>query len=59
VGRFFRGFATNETTAEDFDMKGLIAACIAVSIHWVVDIQLNAGRCGDVVKKAVTSVLPR
>jgi hypothetical protein len=27
-GRFFRGFATNETTAEDFDMKGLIAACM-------------------------------
>jgi hypothetical protein len=40
-------------------MKGFIAACIAVCVLWVADVGLNSGRYGDVVKKAVTSVLPR
>jgi hypothetical protein len=39
-------------------MKGFIAACIAVGVLWVVDVELNSGRYGDVVKKAVISVLP-
>ena len=39
-------------------MKGFIAACIAVGVLWVVDAEMNSGRYGDVVKKAVTSVLP-
>jgi hypothetical protein len=49
----------DETTAGDFQMKSFSAAFIAVSVLWVVDVQLNDGRFGDVVKKAVTSVLPR
>ncbi len=40
-------------------MKGFIAAFIAIGVLWLVDVQLNDGRYGDVVKKAVTSVLPR
>ena len=40
-------------------MKGIIAACIAVGVLWVVDVELNGSRYSDVVKKAVTSVLPR
>jgi hypothetical protein len=40
-------------------MKGIIAACIAVGVLWVVDAEMNAGRYGDVVKKAVTGVFPR
>jgi hypothetical protein len=40
-------------------MKGFIAACIAVGVLWVVDAEMNDGRYGNVVKKAVTSVLPR
>jgi hypothetical protein len=39
-------------------MKGIIAACIAVSVLWVVDVQLNSGRYSDVVKKAAKSILP-
>ena len=39
-------------------MKGFIAACIAVGVLWVVDAEMNDGRYGDVVKKAVTRVLP-
>ena len=39
-------------------MKGFIAACIAAGILWVLDAQMNDGRYGDVVKKAMTSVLP-
>ena len=40
-------------------MKSIIAACIAVGVLWVVDVELNSGRYGDVVRKAVTSVLPK
>jgi hypothetical protein len=40
-------------------MKGFIAACIAVGVLWAADVELNSGRYGDVVKKAVTSVMPR
>jgi hypothetical protein len=41
-------------------MKDFIAATfIAVAVLWIVDVQLNDGRYGDVVKKAVTSVLAR
>jgi hypothetical protein len=40
-------------------MKGLLAACIAVGVLWVVDAEMNGGRYGTVVKKAVTSVFPR
>ena len=40
-------------------MKGFIAACIAVGVLWVADVELNNGRYGDVVKKVVTKVLPR
>jgi hypothetical protein len=40
-------------------MKGFIAACIAVSVLWIVDTEMNGGRYGDVVKKAVTSVFPK
>jgi len=39
-------------------MKGLIATCIAASVLWVADAAINGGRYGDVVKKAVISVLP-
>jgi hypothetical protein len=39
-------------------MKGIIAACIAVGVLWIVDVQLNSGRYSDVVKKAAKSVLP-
>jgi len=46
-------------TAGDFEMKSFIAACIAIGVLWVVDAEINGGRYGDVVKKAVTSVLPR
>ena len=38
-------------------MKGLIAVCIAAGVLWIVD-EINGGRYGDVVKKAVISVLP-
>ena len=40
-------------------MKGFIAACIAVGVLWVVDVEFNSGRYGDVVKKAARSILPR
>ena len=40
-------------------MKGLIAAFIAIGVLWVVDTEYNAGRYGDVVKKAATSILRR
>jgi hypothetical protein len=40
-------------------MKSLVAACVAFGVLWLVDVELNSGRYGDVVKKAVTSVLPR
>ena len=40
-------------------MKGIIAACIAVGVLWVVDVGLNDGRYGEVVKKAATSILSR
>jgi len=39
-------------------MKSFIAACIAIGVLWVVDAEIHGGRYGDVVKKAVTSVLP-
>jgi hypothetical protein len=53
-----RGPKGENRPAGDFEMKGFIAACIAVGILWVVDAELNGGRYGDVVKKAVISVLP-
>ena len=40
-------------------MKAIIAACIAVSVLWIVDVELNGGRYGDVVWKAAKSILPR
>ena len=40
-------------------MKDIIAACIAVGVLWVVDVELNDGRYGEVVKKAATSILSR
>jgi hypothetical protein len=40
-------------------MKGIIAACIAVGVLWVVDVGLNDGRYGEIVKKAATSILSR
>jgi hypothetical protein len=40
-------------------MKGFIAACIAVGVLWVVDVELNGSRYSDVVKTAAKSILPR
>jgi len=40
-------------------MKGFIAACIAVGLLWVLDAEMYGGRHGDVVKKAMASVLPK
>ena len=40
-------------------MKSFIAACIAIGVLWAVDVEMNGGRYGDVVKKAVASVLPK
>ena len=42
---------------KDLQMKGFIAACIAVGILWAVDVEMNGGRYSDVVKKIVVSVL--
>ena len=39
-------------------MKGIIAACIAVGVLWIADVELNNGRYTDVVKKAAKSILP-
>jgi hypothetical protein len=39
-------------------MKGIIAACIAVGVLWVVDVGLNDGRYGEAIKKAATSIFP-
>jgi hypothetical protein len=57
VGLFLEG--ARETTAGISKMKSFIAACIAVGVLWVVDAEMNGGRYGDVIKKAVMSVLPR
>ena len=39
-------------------MKGILAACIAVSVLWIVDVQLNSGRYSGVVIRAAKSILP-
>jgi hypothetical protein len=44
---------------EDFQMKGFIAAFIAVGVLWVVDVEMNGGRYGNVVKNGSDEVLPR
>jgi hypothetical protein len=43
----------------DVQMKGFIATFIAIGVLWVVDAEYNAGRYGDVVKKAAMSILQR
>jgi hypothetical protein len=40
-------------------MKGIIAACIAIGVLWIVDVELNDGRYGEVITKAAKSILPR
>jgi hypothetical protein len=45
--------------AKDFDMKAFIAACIAASVLWAADLEMNDGRYSAVIKKAIASVLPR
>jgi hypothetical protein len=47
------------SVTKDFDMKAFFAACIAVGVLWAVDVEMNGGRYGDVVKKAVVSILPK
>jgi hypothetical protein len=56
-GAIFRKARFKTKTTGIFQMKGIIAACIAVGVLRVVDIELNGSRYRDVVKRAVTSVL--
>jgi hypothetical protein len=51
------GWGFSQVT-KDLQMKGFIAACIAVSILWGVDVEMNDGRYSAVVKNAITSILP-
>ena len=52
------GWGFSQVT-KDLQMKGFIAACIAVGILWGVDVEVNDGRYSAVVKNAITSILPR
>jgi hypothetical protein len=44
---------------EGSEMRAILAACIAVGVLWAVDVEMNGGRYGHVVKKLVESVLPK
>jgi len=38
-------------------MKSFIAACVAICVLWVIDIEFNNGRYTNVVKSVMKSVL--
>jgi hypothetical protein len=40
-------------------MKAFFAACVAIGILWVIDIEFNNGRYSDVATRALRSMLPR
>ncbi|WP_283815766.1 hypothetical protein [Bradyrhizobium lablabi] len=40
-------------------MRVFIAACTAIGILWLIDIEFNKGRYSDVVQRAIKSMLPR
>ena len=46
-------------TDEDFEMKAIVAACIAAGILWGVEVKLNDGRFSAVVQNVVVNSIPR
>jgi hypothetical protein len=40
-------------------MKAFAAACIALAVLWAVDIEFNNGRYGNVVKRAIGSIVSK
>jgi hypothetical protein len=40
-------------------MKAFFAACVAVGVLWVIDIEFNKGRYSDVVQRSLRTLLPR
>lgn len=44
---------------EIFEMRPFVAACVAISVLWVIDVEFNNGRYTNVVKSVTKSVLNR
>jgi hypothetical protein len=38
-------------------MRGIGATCVAVGVLWLADVLLNDGRYGDVVERAIMSLI--
>lgn len=51
--------AHREICAEISAMKAFLAACIAIGILSAIDLQFNDGRHVNVVKRAVSNLVPR
>jgi hypothetical protein len=42
--------------SRDFEMKSIVAICMAVVFLWVADIELNDGRYSDVTGRAIAGL---
>ena len=40
-------------------MKGIVAIGVAIGVLWLADVVLNNGRYGEVVEKALTTLIGR
>jgi hypothetical protein len=40
-------------------MKAIVAACVAIGILWVVDVEFNKGHYTGAVQRALKSILSR
>jgi hypothetical protein len=40
-------------------MKGIGATVVAIAVLWIADIELNGGRYGEVIERAVATLLRR
>ena len=40
-------------------MKQFLAACVAIAVLWVIDVEFNGGRYSVVVKRAFNSIVAR
>jgi hypothetical protein len=40
-------------------MKQILAACVAIAVLWVIDVEFNNGRYSEVVQRTFKHVLAR
>jgi hypothetical protein len=40
-------------------MRGIVAGVLAIALLWIADVELNAGRYGEAIKRAAETVLER